>query len=145
MGDWNNWREYPAPPWGRIISPGRQLWPHSDRINGLADEWRRQRLANTISEEDLGGFFLAQTRLEQLAQRLNALEKSKGSYMTVSALKSAVFAIQQPLNHITPLEELMRQYHEQIEAGGDPSPILRQQIERRFSQLLNRFALMSTS
>ncbi len=128
-----------------LLSQARQLWPHSEQINTLETEWHRRRLANAAPEEDLAYFFLAQTRLEQLAQQLSTLEQSKGRYMTVSALKSAVFAIQQPLNRIPPLEELLRQYHGQIQSGREPSPILHQQIERRFSQLLNRFALMSDS
>ncbi|WP_213992549.1 VasL domain-containing protein [Sodalis sp. dw_96] len=127
-----------------LLAQARQLWPYSGGINAMSADWHGQRLANATPEEDLANFFLAQTRLEQLGQRLKVLEQSKGRYMTVSALKSAVFEIQQPLLRTPPLEELLRQYHEQTQAGGEPSPILRQQIERRFSQLLNRFALIST-
>ncbi|XBS71763.1 VasL domain-containing protein [Acerihabitans sp. KWT182] len=126
-----------------LLAQARQLWPYSEEINAMASGWQRQRLANATPEEELTGFSLAQTRLKQLEQQLNALEQSKGRYMTVSALKSAVFAIQQPLHRTLPLEELLRQYHEQTQNEAEPSPILRQQIERRFSELLNRFALMS--
>lgn len=126
-----------------LLAQARQLWPYSERIKRLSADWRRQRLANATPEEELANFFLARTRLEQLGQQLNQLEQSKGRYMTVSALKTAVFSIQQPLHRALPLEELLRQYHEQIQTGEEPSPVLRQQIERRFSQLLNRFALMT--
>lgn len=88
---------------------------------------------------------MAQERLRQLAERLNGLDEKKGRYMTVSELKTVVFAIQQPLEKTLPLEELLRQYQVQSESGQTPSPALRQQIDSRFTQLLNRYALLVSS
>ncbi len=50
--------------------------------------------------------------------RLNSLDEKKRGYMTVSELKSAVFAIQQPLAQTVPLEELLRQGNPPIFSGG---------------------------
>ncbi len=44
-----------------------------------------------------------------LADQLNALDEQKGKYLTVSELKTAVFAITQSFNRAVPLEEQLRQ------------------------------------
>lgn len=125
-----------------LLAQLHQFWPGNTFIDGLASGWRRQRLANASTPEELGDYLLAREHLDALAQRLNTLDEVKGRYMTISALKSAVFAIQQPLHRTVPLEELLRQYQAQHEVGQMCSPALCELIDRRFSQLLNRYALL---
>ncbi len=48
-------------------------------------------------------------QLQRLAGQLNALDEQKGKYLTVSELKTAVFAIMQSLNRAVPLEEQLRE------------------------------------
>ena len=48
-------------------------------------------------------------QLQRLADQLNALDEQKGKYLTVSELKTAVFAITQSFNRAVPLEEQLRQ------------------------------------
>ncbi|CNI02649.1 ImpA domain-containing protein [Yersinia kristensenii] len=126
-----------------VLSQAQQLWPASQEVNRLSALWQQQREAGAAPLMELKHYALAQERLRQLAERLNGLDEKKGRYMTVSELKTVVFAIQQPLAKTLPLEELLRQYQVQSESGQTPSSALRQQIDSRFSQLLNRYALLT--
>jgi len=58
------------------------------------------------------------TRLQQLANELNALDEKRGKYMTVSELKSQVFTIMQSFNRAIPVEEQPRQ----LSAVNDEQP-----------------------
>lgn len=126
-----------------LLSQAQQLWPASQEVKRLSTLWQQQREAGAAPLGELKHYALAQEHLRQLADRLNALDEKKGRYMTVSELKSVVFAIQQPLAQTLPLEELLRQYQVQSQSGQTPSSALRQQIDSRFSQLLNRYALLT--
>lgn len=126
-----------------LLSQAQQLWPASQDVKRLSTLWQQQREAGAAPLGELKHYALAQERLRQLADRLNGLDEKKGRYMTVSELKSVVFAIQQPLAQTLPLEELLRQYQAQSESGQTPSSALRQQIDSRFTQLLNRYALLT--
>ncbi|CNI66016.1 ImpA domain-containing protein [Yersinia frederiksenii] len=126
-----------------LLSQAQQLWPASQEVKRLNTWWQQQREAAAAPVAELEQFALAQERLRQLAERLNGLDEKKGRYMTVSELKSVVFAIQQPLEKTLPLEELLRQYQVQSALGQTPPSALRQQIDSRFSQLLNRYALIA--
>ncbi|MGE4802435.1 VasL domain-containing protein [Yersinia hibernica] len=128
-----------------LLSQAQQLWPTNQEAQRLASLWQQQRAAAAAPVAELGQFALAQERLRQLAERLNGLDEKKGRYMTVSELKSVVFAIQQPLEKTLPLEELLRQYQAQSQPGQTPPSALRQQIDSRFTQLLNRYALLVAS
>ncbi|AIN16548.1 VasL domain-containing protein [Yersinia pseudotuberculosis] len=126
-----------------LLVQTQQLWPASQEVKRLNALWQQQREAGAAPLVELEHYALAQDRLRQLAERLNSLDEKKRGYMTVSELKSAVFAIQQPLAQTLPLEELLRQYQEQSASGQTPSSALRQQIDSRFTQLLNRYALLT--
>ncbi|WP_145500718.1 VasL domain-containing protein [Yersinia similis] len=126
-----------------LLAQAQQLWPASQEVKRLSALWQQQREAGAAPLIELQHYALAQERLRQLAERLNGLDEKKRGYMTVSELKSAVFAIQQPLAKTLPLEELLRQYQIQTESGKTPPLALRQQIDSRFTQLLNRYVLLT--
>lgn len=126
-----------------LVAQAQQLWPINQETKRLSALWQQQREAGAAQLVELQHYALAQERLRQLAERLNGLDEKKGRYMTVSELKTVVFAIQQPLTQTVPLEELLRQYQEQSQSGQTPSSALRQQIDSRFTQLLNRYALLT--
>lgn len=128
-----------------LLAQAQQLWPANSEVKRLSALWQQQRESGAAPLVELKHYALAQERLRQLAERLNGLDEKKGSYMTVSELKSAVYAIQQPLAKTLPLEELLRQYQEQLASGQTPPSALRQQIDSRFTQLLNRYALLASS
>jgi type VI secretion system protein VasL len=118
------------------------LWPASPQVRQLADQWQQQREAQALSTSAMQDWHLAQTSLQQLADKLNALDSQRGRYMTVSELKSVVFAVQQPMNRTPPLEELLRQLEEQ-QRSGKVSSALQTQIDSRLTQVLNRYALLT--
>lgn len=124
-----------------LVKQAQTLWPASPEAAVIARDWQQQRLARALPLESLQEWRLAYTRLQNLADKLNGLDQQRGRYMTVSELKSAVFAIQQPLSGTPPLEELLRQLAEQ--QAGAASPALLAQIDGRFAQLLNRYALLA--
>ncbi|WP_145571810.1 VasL domain-containing protein [Yersinia bercovieri] len=128
-----------------LLAQAQQLWPANPEVKRLSTVWQQQRESGAAPLVELKHYALAQDRLRQLAERLNSLDEKKRGYMTVSELKSAVYAIQQPLAKTLPLEELLRQYQEQLASGQTPPSALRQQIDNRFTQLLNRYALLASS
>ncbi|WP_240000804.1 MULTISPECIES: VasL domain-containing protein [unclassified Photorhabdus] len=117
------------------------LWPASQTVQEMEKQWQQQREATALPVSELENYHLAQSRLQRLAARLDELDERRGRYLTGSELKSMVFGIQQPLASTPPLEELLRQLAEQ-QKSGTVSPALCQQINTRFNQLLNRYALL---
>lgn len=101
----------------------------------------REQERNALPVSELSHYAQAQKQLQRLSQQLDTLDERKGKYLTASELKSAVFAIRQSLQ-TPPLEELLRQLDEQTRSG-EVAPALIVQIETRFQQLLNRYALLS--
>ncbi len=101
-----------APDWA--VSYGDQLvhqalirWP--DQAQPLAQQWRQQLSAGALPAENLTGWSEGMQQLQRLADQLNALDEQKGKYLTVSELKTAVFAITQSFNRAVPVEEQLRQ------------------------------------
>lgn len=131
--------------YGNMLSQQlRTLWPTDPQILQLAEQWQQQRDARALPTSAMQDWYLAQTGLQQLADKLNGLDTQRGRYITVSELKSVVFAVQQPMNRTPPLEELLRQLDEQ-QQKGKVSPALQAQIDSRLTQLLNRYALLTAS
>ena len=83
------------------------LWP--EQAKPLAQQWQQQVSAAALPVENLSGWHQGMTQLQQLTNRLNALDEQKGRYITVSELKSAVFAITQSFSRTVPAEEQLRQ------------------------------------
>jgi type VI secretion system protein VasL len=84
------------------------------------------------------------SRLQKLTGRLNDLDEKKGKYMTVSELKSQIFAITQAFNQTVPAEEMLRQLASRPDGSPEPAA-LREQTVLHLKQLLARFALLSSS
>ncbi|WP_275539201.1 VasL domain-containing protein, partial [Klebsiella pneumoniae] len=87
-----------APDWA--VSYGDQLVHHAlirwpDQAQPLAQQWRQQLSAGALPAENLTGWSEGMQQLQRLADQLNALDEQKGKYLTVSELKTAVFAITQ--------------------------------------------------
>jgi len=121
-----------------LVQQALFLWP--EEAKPLAQQWQQQLEAAVLPSESLDGWHQGMTQLQQLANQLNALDEKRGKYMTVSELKTAVFAIAQSFNRTIPVEELLRQMAVQAQ-GGQISPAQKQQTEARLNQLLSRYAL----
>ncbi|MEB6377925.1 hypothetical protein MXM41_03050 [Leclercia adecarboxylata] len=122
-----------------LVQQARRLWPEQGAQ--LAQQWQQQKVAITLRPESLAGWHQGITQLEQLAARLNALDEQKGKYMTVSELKSVVFAVQQSLNRTVPAEEQLRQLS-LISAGQASNAILQNQVEQHLQQLIASYAAL---
>jgi len=125
----------------RLIQQTLRLWPEQGKP--LAQQWQQQKAAMALAPESLTGWHQGMTQLDQLANRLNALDQQKGKYMTVSELKSAVFAIMQSLNRTVPVEEQLRQLSE-LPAGPDSNAVRQRQVEQHLQQLIASWAALKT-
>ncbi|RYF56905.1 MAG: type VI secretion protein ImpA, partial [Cytophagaceae bacterium] len=111
----------------------------------LAKNWSQHMNASAVPLENLDGWNQANTQLQQLADKLNGLDEQRGKYMTVSQLKSSVFAIQQALNSSPPVEESLRKLAQDKQQNKEVSPQLVMQTDNQFTQLLNRYALLAST
>lgn len=122
-----------------LVRQALTLWP--EQAKPLAQQWQQQVSAAALPVENLYGWHQGMTQLQQLANRLNALDEQRGKYMTVSELKSAVFTMTQSFNSAVPVEEQVRQLLALPE--GQPWPAAQQsQTEQRLQALITRYAVL---
>lgn len=113
------------------------LWP--EQAKPLVQQWQQQLTAAALPEEQLNGWHQGMTLLQKLSDRLNGLDEQKGKYMTVSELKSVVFAVRQSFNQSIPAEEQLRVMSEN--PAGVPLPAAaKAQLEMHLKQLAARYA-----
>lgn len=123
----------------RLVQQALTLWP--EEAKPLAQQWHKQISVAGLAESDLNGWHQGMTQLQQLTNRLNALDEQKGKYMTVSELKSAVFAMSQSFSHTVPLEEQLRLLSI-LPAGQPVSAAQLNQTEQHLQQLIANYALL---
>ena len=122
-----------------LVRQALALWP--EQAKPLAQQWQQKLDAAALPSEAPDGWHQGMTKLQQLAQRLNALDEQKGKYMTVSELKSAVFTMIQAFNSAVPAEERLRQLAEWPQNQPWPAAQL-SQTEQHMQQLITRYALL---
>ncbi|HCD7314661.1 TPA: type VI secretion system ImpA family N-terminal domain-containing protein [Enterobacter chengduensis] len=121
----------------KLTEQAEILWP--EQAKPLVKHWLQQRNAAALPDEQLNGWHQGMATLETLSHRLNGLDEQKGKYMTVSELKSVVFAAMQSFNKSIPAEEQLRRLSQTPE--GDALPEANKtQLELHFKQLLMRYA-----
>ena len=81
-----------------LVRQALTLWP--EQAKPLAQQWQQQVAAAALPAPELNGWHEGMTQLQQLANRLNALDEKRGKYMTVIELKSAVFAMTQSFTRV---------------------------------------------
>lgn len=121
-----------------LVHQLQTLFPADPAVKQFIHQWQQQLSAAALPVESLSGWHQGMMQLKQLTDRLNSLDEQHGRYMTVSELKSQVFAITQALNQMPPVEEQLRQIATQ-QQDGKVSPALKQQTEVHLNQLLIRF------
>jgi len=122
-----------------LVHQIQTLLPEDPVVEQLAHQWLQQLDAAALPVENLGNWHKGIMRLQALTDRLNGLDEQHGKYMTVSELKSQVFAISQTLRQTPPVEEQLRQ----LQQKTDASPVLIQQTAIHLNQLLARYALLT--
>ncbi len=94
-----------------------------------------------LADLDLNGWHQGMAQLQQLTNKLNALDEQKGKYMTVSELKSDVFAMSQSFSQTLPLEEQLRLLST-LPAGQPRSAAQQNKVEQHLQQLIVSYALL---
>lgn len=123
----------------QLVEQVQTLWP--EKAKPLVQQWQQQLNANALPAENLNGWHQGMTKLQQLSDRLSRLDEQKGKYMTVSELKSEVFATMQAFNQAVPAEEPLRALS--MTPGGQSFPAATKiQFEVHLKQLIARYALM---
>ncbi len=125
----------------QLVQQAQVLWP--EQAKALSSQWQQQIIAAALPAENLTGWYQGMQQLQQLTQRLDALDEQKGKYMTVSELKSAVFAITQSFNRTVPAEEQLRQLSAMTE-GQISRAAQQKQTEQHLQQLIVSYALLKS-
>jgi len=121
----------------QLVEQAQALWP--EQAKSLAQQWQQQRSAAALPAEQLNGWSQGMMTLQKLSDRLNGLDEQKGKYITVSELKSVVFATMQFFNQSIPAEEQLRVLSQH--PAGKPLPAAAQsQLEMHLKQLTARYA-----
>lgn len=116
------------------------LWPDNPETVQLQQTWQQQTVASALPLTAMRGWHDGMTQLQQLSDRLNALDEKRGKYMTVSELKSQVFTITQAFSRTIPAEEQLRKLSD-AEYGAVTPATLKQQSEQHLKELISRSAL----
>jgi len=123
----------------QLVQQALTLWP--EQAKPLATQWQQQVAAQALPTSGLNGWYQGMTGLQNLANQLNALDEKRGKYMTVSELKTQVFAIMQSFNRAIPAEEQLRQLS--VLPEGEPWPAAQQSLtEQHLQQLIARYGLL---
>lgn len=120
-----------------LVRQTQALWPDDTGTRQLTQHWQQFLETNAVPTDSLEGWHQGMEQLQQLTDKLNALDERKGRYLTGSELKTMVYSITRAFSQTPPVEEQLRQ-SEQAEA----SPVLLQQTELHLNQLLSRYTLL---
>nr|WP_159464233.1 VasL domain-containing protein [Scandinavium goeteborgense] len=125
-----------------LLDQAQILWPDNVQVVEMRNQWQQKMALNRITDETLNGWHDGMVMLQQLADQLNALDGQKGKYLTVSELKSQIFATTQAFNRAVPTEELLRQ----MALQDDPQRIStaqKLQTEQGLKQLITRYSQLN--
>lgn len=112
-------------------------WHYLIRPDALSALPYEQTLSGT-PDESLTGWHQGMLKLQNLSEQLNALDGQKGRYLTVSELKSQVFAATLAFNQSVPVEEQLRQMSERQAPGTIPEAQKRQ-AKQHLQQLITQY------
>ncbi|WP_149330292.1 VasL domain-containing protein [Citrobacter braakii] len=135
-----------SPSWAQdygfaLVAQTQRLWPHQPATAALAKQWQQQVEAHVLPEARLLGWHQAMVQLQSLTSKLNSTDLQRGKYLTVSELKSSVFAITQTLSQNVPLEEQLRQLSQQKNNVGGQT-VTEQQAAQHLNQLIFQYAFI---
>ncbi|WP_159868298.1 MULTISPECIES: VasL domain-containing protein [unclassified Raoultella] len=127
-----------------LINQAYALWPGLPGTEELGTQWRQKLALNGTPDDSLAGWHQGMHRLQSLSEQLNALDGQKGRYLTVSELKSQVFAAIQAFNQSVPAEEQLRQIAARQEPGMIPQA-QKLEVEQHLQQLIIRYSALTTA
>lgn len=127
-----------------LINQAHALWPGLSGAEQLGNQWQQKLALNGTQDDSLVGWHQGMLKLQNLSDQLNALDGQKGKYLTVSELKSQVFAATQAFNKAVPVEEQLRQMSERQEPGMIPEA-QKLQVKQHLQQLITRYSALTSS
>lgn len=137
------WLQSLPPDWAQyygqeLIRQARTLWPDNPDVLSMQANWQKTLETDALPLSELHAWHQGMTRLQALAARLGALDVRRGQYMTVSELKTEVYAITKALESAVPAEEHLRRLAES--SDGETASL--HDAERHLQALINREALL---
>ncbi|MCW1830324.1 hypothetical protein OLZ31_26495, partial [Enterobacter asburiae] len=137
------WLQSLPPDWAQqygqeLIRQARTLWPDNPDVLSLHANWQKTLEADALPLSQLHGWNQGMTRLQALAARLGALDEKRGQYMTLSELKTEVYAITKALESAMPAGEYLRRLSES--SDGETASL--HDADRHLQALINREALL---
>ena len=137
------WLQSLPPDWAQqygqgLIRQARTLWPDNPDVLSLQANWQKTLEADALPLSELHGWHQGMTRLQALAATLGALDEKRGRYLTVSELKTEVYAITRALESAVPAGEHLRRLAESKD--GEIASL--HDAERHLQALINREALL---
>lgn len=124
----------------KLIEQVQSLWP--EQAKPLTQQWQQQVNVITLSTDAMNGWHEGMLKLQDLTAQLNTLDRQKGKYITVSELKSQVFAATQAFSKTVPVEEQLRQMSIRENSGMIPSA-QKIQTELRLKQLISSYSTVT--
>ncbi|WP_072093687.1 VasL domain-containing protein [Enterobacter kobei] len=137
------WLQSLPPDWAQqygqsLIRQARTLWPDNPDVLSMQANWQKTLEADALPLSELHGWHQGMTRLQALAATLGALDEKRGRYLTVSELKTEVYAITRALESAVPAGEHLRRLAES--SDGENASL--HDAERHLQALINREALL---
>ncbi|MGL5600758.1 MAG: VasL domain-containing protein [Silvania sp.] len=133
------WRAFAAGMCTMLLISGVLAWSWQSALKPAPDLQGQQQLnAAAITTENLNGWHQGMVRLQQLADRLNALDEKRGQYITVSELKSATFDMLTHFRQAEPTEDRLRK----IQLLPDNSAARQQQVYQTEQYLRAQMAVL---
>ncbi|MGR7482702.1 VasL domain-containing protein [Klebsiella aerogenes] len=109
-----NWIMNLAPGWRLRYGQGllvqaQMLWPDEPATQTLVQRWEQYQAGRTLPASQLSGWHEGMMQLRALSEQLDALDRQKGKYPTVSELKKSIWRITSTFASSVPVEEELRQ------------------------------------
>lgn len=109
-----NWIMNLAPGWRLRYGQGllvqaQMLWPDEPATQTLVQRWEQYQAGRTLPASQLSGWHEGMMQLRALSEQLDALDRQKGKYPTVSELKKSIWRITSTFASAVPVEEELRQ------------------------------------
>ncbi|EXU74192.1 VasL domain-containing protein [Erwinia mallotivora] len=125
----------------KLAEQAQALWP--DQAKPLIQQWQQQINASALSADAMNGWHEGMLRLQELTNQLNALDGQKGRYITVSELKTQVFAATRSFSKTVPVEEQLRQMNMQENPEMIPSA-QKTLTEQHLKQLITSYLAVTS-
>lgn len=126
----------------RLIRQLYELLPDSPEALSLVNTWNQQLAESGLPDKSLSSWNEGMMRLKRMSEKLNTLDRARSGYLTVSELKSEIYAITQAFGQHPPFEERLRQLTEQQKP--ETSSIQIKDTEQYLKQILKGYSRQST-